>query len=121
MSIQSALHVAINVNDLAAAEHFYGTLLGLPKVERTLKFPGVWYQLGGFQIHLIVREHQKKLAVEPKWGRYPHVAFSVNNLSEIQQILTEAAVPIQSSSSGRAAIFVQDPDGNVIELSQIAE
>ncbi|MDE5069743.1 MAG: glyoxalase, partial [Trichodesmium sp. St4_bin8_1] len=26
--------------------------------------------------------------------------------------------PIQGSASGRAALFTQDPDGNIIELNQ---
>ena len=54
--LQSLLHAAINVSNLAAAEHFYGTVLGLTKVERTLKFAGTWYQLGPIQIHLIEAE-----------------------------------------------------------------
>ncbi|NEQ51632.1 MAG: glyoxalase [Leptolyngbya sp. SIO3F4] len=118
--LQSPLHVAINVSDLAVAEHFYGTLLGLPKIERTLKFAGAWYQLGSFQIHLIVsnRNYVKPLPDE-KWGRRPHLAFSISDLATVKQNLNQANVPIQSSASGRAAIFIHDPDGNVIELSQV--
>jgi glyoxylase I family protein len=117
--IQSALHVAINVTDLTAAEDFYGRLLGLPKVDRVLKFPGAWYQVGEFQIHLIVRESGGSAPKTPaKWGRYPHVALAVHDLEALQHSLTQAGVPIQPSASGRAALFAQDPDGNVIELSQ---
>lgn len=116
----SPLHVAINVSDLAVAEHFYGTLLGLPQVERTLKFAGAWYQLGSFQIHLIVAERGYiQPGADEKWGRRPHLAFAIADLEPVKQRLTQANVPIQPSSSGRAAIFIHDPDGNVIELTQV--
>ena len=33
--------------------------------------------------------------------------------------LVEADCPVQTSASGRPALFTQDPDGNIIELTQI--
>lgn len=118
--LQTLLHAAINVSDLAAAEHFYGTVLGLAKVDRTLKFAGTWYQLGSIQIHLIVANHEySHPSPEEKWGRRSHLAFAIADLATMKQRLTTAQVPIQPSASGRAAIFVHDPDGNVIELSQL--
>jgi len=53
MQITQCLHAAILVSDLERAEQFYGNVLGLPKVDRQLKFTGAWYQIGNFQIHLI--------------------------------------------------------------------
>ena len=118
--LKSLLHAAINVSNLAAAEHFYGTTLGLTKVERTLKFAGAWYQLGSFQLHLIVAElDYPKPKPEEKWGRRAHLAFAIADLETTKQRLIDAEVPIQPSSSGRAAIFISDPDGHIIELSQI--
>ncbi len=118
--LQSLLHAAINVSDLAAAEHFYGTVLGLEKVNRTLKFPGAWYQLGGFQLHLIVADRDYvQPAPDEKWGRQAHLAFAIADLDAVKQKLAAANVPIQPSSSGRAAIFIHDPDGHVIELGQV--
>ncbi|EAM49881.1 conserved hypothetical protein [Crocosphaera watsonii WH 8501] len=46
MTIIQCLHTAILVSDLEKAEHFYGDILGLEKVDRPLKYPGVWYQIG---------------------------------------------------------------------------
>ncbi|MEM7061782.1 MAG: VOC family protein [Cyanobacteria bacterium P01_B01_bin.77] len=118
--LQTLLHAAINVSDLAAAEYFYGNVLGLTKVERALKFPGAWYELDGFQIHLIVANYDYVQPVaEEKWGRQAHLAFAIANLDAAKQRLTAANAPIQSSSSGRSAIFTHDPDGHVIELSQL--
>lgn len=114
------LHVAIQVSDLEKAENFYTEIIGLQKVERNLTFPGTWYQVGDFQLHLIVSEWAKHPAREDKWGRHPHITFAVPELATVIQALNAQAVPYQMSSSGRAALFVKDPDGNVVELLQVS-
>lgn len=113
------LHVALQVSDLARAETFYSEVIGLQKVARNLTFPGAWYQVGDFQLHLIVSDWAKHPPREDKWGRHPHVTFAVRHLDEVKRSLEEKAVPFQMSSSGRAALFVKDPDGNVVELLQV--
>ncbi len=113
------LHMAVQVSDLAQAEAFYSEAMGLKKVARSLAFPGAWYQVGDFQLHLIVSDWASQPAREEKWGRHPHIAFAVHDLDRAKQSLTERQVPFQMSSSGRAALFVKDPDGNVVELLQV--
>ena len=118
MQIDRCLHSALLVSNLERAEYFYGTVLGLPKVDRTLNFPGVWYQVGAYQIHLIVDTNlQVNLQNEEKWGRNPHLAFSIDNLEAAKARLENSGFSVQTSASGRAALFTRDPDGNVIELS----
>lgn len=119
MAITQYLHAALLVSDLERAEHFYGTVLGLPKIERSLKFPGAWYQIGDLQLHLIVTATVPDDQVDAeKWGRNRHLAFAVADLDQAKNWLQEQGCPVQVSASGRAALFTQDPDGNVIELSQ---
>ncbi|NJL92143.1 MAG: glyoxalase [Coleofasciculaceae cyanobacterium SM2_1_6] len=121
VGIDQYLHTAITVRDLDAAIYFYGTVLGLERVNRVLRFPGAWYQLGETQIHLIVPEQITAPAPpdpSQKWGRNPHLAFRVANLDKAKEQLLKHNCPIQGSASGRPALFTQDPDGNVIELSQ---
>jgi catechol-2,3-dioxygenase len=113
------LHVAVQVSDLAKAEEFYTQIIGLKKVERQLTFPGTWYQIGDFQLHLIVSEWAAHPPREDKWGRHPHITFAVANLAGRMRSLHAQNIPFQMSSSGRAALFVKDPDGNVIELLQV--
>ncbi|MGK7926696.1 MAG: VOC family protein [Spirulina sp.] len=121
MEITQCLHTALLVSDLDRAKYFYGTILHLPPVERALRFPGAWYQVGDYQIHLIVNaEFAGYIYNRDKWGRNPHIAFNVDNLDELKQRLQGENWPMQESSSGRAAIFIQDPDGNVIEINQLA-
>ncbi|PZO55353.1 MAG: glyoxalase [Phormidesmis priestleyi] len=115
------LHVAVQVSDLALAEAFYSEVIGLKKVARSLTFPGTWYQIGDFQLHLIVSDWASQPTREEKWGRHPHITFATYHLDSIKRDLSDRQVPFQMSSSGRAALFVKDPDGNVVELLQVDE
>lgn len=120
MQITRCLHTAILVSDLALAEHFYGTILGLAKVDRVLKFPGVWYEVAGYQIHLMTAaDYTVELTNAERWGRNPHLAFAVADLMAAKTRLIENSYPIQMSASGRPALFTRDPDGNVIELGEL--
>ncbi|MCL1466064.1 VOC family protein [Argonema galeatum] len=120
MQITQCLHAAILVSDLERAENFYGKIMGLSKVERDLKFPGAWYQIGDFQIHLIVADSVPSDQVNTeKLGRNRHIAFWVTNLDEAKEQLLSNGCEVQMSASGRSALFIQDPDGNIIELSSV--
>lgn len=121
MNVTRCLHAALLVTDLERAEHFYGTVLGLSKIERSLKFPGAWYEVGGFQIHLMTTAAiPTDLHNLEKWGRNQHLAFSVADLEAAKAQLLSHNCPLQISASGRAALFTRDPDGNVIELGEVA-
>ena len=119
MQIIQSLHAALVISNLEKSEHFYSRVLGLPKVDRKLKNPGIWYQVGSFQVHLILAEAIAPDATDSeKWGRNRHLAFSVANLDVAKQQLITHNCPVQMSASGRSALFTQDPDGNIIELSE---
>ena len=121
MKITQCLHTAILVTNLVKAEEFYSHVLGLSKVEaRSLNFSGSWYQIGSYQIHLIVNPDFKSAIFNPdKWGRNPHLALATDNLAKVIARLQNHGYPVQMSSSGRSALFTQDPDGNIIEISQL--
>jgi glyoxylase I family protein len=119
MTLTQLLHATLLVQNLAKAQQFYEGLLGLTSVERSLSFEGRWYQIGAVQIHLIVSAQVIDDLVQPdKWGRNRHLAFAITDLDAMKQTLQAACYPYQLSSSGRAALFVRDPDGNLIELQQ---
>lgn len=121
MRITRFLHTAILVSNLEKAEKFYSNVLGLSKINRTLKYPGAWYEIGEFQIHLIVQpDFKSNPQNSEKWGRNPHVAFAVVDLEEAKKRLSAGGYPVQLSASGRPALFTLDPDGNIIEIGEIA-
>jgi glyoxylase I family protein len=120
MKIVKCLHTAILVSNLEKAEYFYSKILGFSKIDRTLKYAGAWYQVGDYQIHLIVcPDLSFNLPNPEKWGRNPHFAIAVDNLGEAIAQLQSQGYPIQMSASGRSACFTKDPDGNIIEIGQI--
>lgn len=120
MEIVSCLHFAVMVADLDRSILFYSDILGLPRIDRTLNYPGAWYQIGDVQIHLI-----EDLTCQPsqidltRSTRNPHIALGVRDLDVSKQQLLAANCVIKMSNSGRAALFTQDPDGNVIELTLV--
>ncbi|MBD1845584.1 VOC family protein [Cyanobacteria bacterium FACHB-63] len=119
MQLTQFLHAAIVVSDLEKSEHFYGTVLGLQKIDRVLKFPGAWYEVGSFQIHLIADSSRAAEVLNAeKWGRNRHLAFSVASLEAAKQQLIAHDCEFQMSASGRAALFVKDPDHNIVELGE---
>ena len=121
IKITSCLHVAIMVSSLDRSIEFYSNILGLTKVDRDLKYPGIWYQLGDLQIHLIEDlDYQPPVIDLNKSTRNPHIALEVSDLEIAKQQLLAANCVVKMSNSGRAALFTQDPDGNVIELTLIA-
>lgn len=131
IEIVNCLHVAVMVANLDRAIAFYSGILGLERVvggaspleNRSLNYPGAWYQIGDVQIHLIVdinyRPNEKiDLTIST---RNPHIALGVRDLAAVKQQLVAANCVIKMSNSGRAALFTQDPDGNAIELTLIED
>jgi glyoxylase I family protein len=54
MITKGAHHVSLCVRELEPSREFYGGLLGLPEIERPdFGVPGIWYQAGAIQLHLI--------------------------------------------------------------------
>ena len=122
IEVTSCLHVAVIVSNLDRSIEFYSNILGLKKVDRDLKYPGIWYQLGDLQIHLIEDlNYQPNVTIDlVKSTRNPHIALGVEDLELAKQQLIAANCVVKMSSSGRAALFTQDPDGNAIELTLVA-
>ena len=122
IKVLSYLHVAVIVSNLARSIEFYTHILGLTQVDRDLNYPGVWYQIGEVQIHLIEDiNHESNNDIDlTKSTRNPHIALGISDITAAKDQLLAADCVVKMSNSGRAALFTQDPDGNIIELTSIA-
>jgi glyoxylase I family protein len=117
IEIVGCLHAAVLVSKLERSIEFYEGILGLSRIDRSLNYPGAWYQIGDVQIHLIEDVNYQSPNIDLlKSTRNPHIALGVRDLTAAKEQLLAANCIVKMSNSGRAALFTQDPDGNAIEL-----
>jgi len=104
-------HAAVRIRDLDAARRFYEDLLGLKAAARPeLGLPGMWYELGSAQLHLIQNEAGSG-GIDPTG---PHFAIVVDDLDAVREKLRTAGLEILEV--GSELFWVRDPDGNTVEL-----
>ncbi len=119
--------MTLEVFDLAASERFYHDVIGLPVAARwTDERPAVWLALGreGF-LGLWPPETGGAVAIHGgRGGRHVHFALRVpmGTLNAVAARLASLDYPVESwdFGNGNRAIYLDDPDGNVIELTERA-
>lgn len=125
MKIKTIDHAALNVSDLEASRKFYSEQLGFEEMDRPdFDFGGVWYAVGPNkeQFHLIVHKDMLKedLPDAPKPRPEHHLAFRVEDVDVVRKEIEGRGVEIMMQnerSDGITQMFVQDPDGYVIEFN----
>ncbi|HXW35175.1 MAG TPA: VOC family protein [Acidimicrobiales bacterium] len=125
VGISGYSHVAIDVDDIGAARHFYCDLLGFSELDRPdFGFPGAWLRVGDLQLHLSEIEKMPE-----RTSGFPHFALYVptEEFDETMQALRDSGVRFLGQPSSRVdfgrvtvlAAFVVDPAGNTIELTDV--
>lgn len=118
--------LVLEVADLAASEGFYTEAIGLAVANRWgADRPAVWLSLGneGF-LGLWPRESGGAVAIHNgRGGRHVHFALRVplGALDRAQARLEAFGHSVErvDFGNGNLAIYVDDPDGNVLELTEI--
>jgi len=115
-------HFTIEVRDVKHSVVFYIDILGLSEMNRpNFDFEGAWISMGGNQsIHLV----QNQLMNEVAGGsRKLHFAFEVEDIYGFKDYLVSQGIviikDIKARPDGVLQLFVRDPDGYFIELTQI--
>lgn len=119
-------HVALPTSDPARGERFYRGVLGFHTVPRpSFSFDGRWlvHDAVGVMLHLI---HKENYAPQggPIDSRGKHFALRCTNIDAAVAVLQEhgvAFVEKKLPDFGYRQLFLQDPDGNVIELGEWPE
>lgn len=129
LQVRQIDHVTFVAADLVRSRSFYVDLLGMREVARpNFPFPGLWFQAGSTQIHLILENHDcgPALAVIPEncsISRTRHVAFEVASAAKAVQQLQEHGVEIvagpKSRPDGPTQLYILDPDRNLIEIFSV--
>jgi glyoxylase I family protein len=65
IEIVGCLHAAVLVSKLERSIEFYEGILGLSRIDRSLNYPGAWYQIGDVQIHLIEDVNYQSPNIDP--------------------------------------------------------
>jgi catechol 2,3-dioxygenase-like lactoylglutathione lyase family enzyme len=126
--IKNINHVAIMVSDVERSKKFYENVLKLKKIPRPkTTVPGEWLGIGDNQLHLI-GERAPEGKIDP---RRPHMALAVEDLEAAKTALTEMGVSFVDATRQTVIpmneetlklvgkqIWLEDPDGNMIELRQ---
>jgi lactoylglutathione lyase len=117
MKIVELNHVAIHVKDVEASGKFYREVLQLEALPRpAFNFPGAWFRLGvGQELHLIGDRGQP--VASHRQGN--HFALRAEDLDAWESHFKRIGFgPIlrKLRPDGAGQIFLEDPDGHVIEL-----
>ena len=129
LDIKKIDHVGIRVTDKVTAIPFY-ELLGF-KLITDIGFekghPIIMQHESGIVLNLLGpgTPHKNKnvlMDIETKYPGYTHIALRVGSLDEAKAFFNENGIALTGSFSFKdlSAIFVRDPDGNVIEFDEYA-
>ncbi len=127
--IDGILETALYVDDLDAAETFYGDVLGLEKVLRAGN-RHVFFRCGpGILLifnpaETIIPPTPHALPVPPHGATGPgHACFRMSDeaIDRMVEKLNKAGIPIESDfrwSNGARSIYFRDPAGNSLECAE---
>ncbi len=120
--VKGLAHIGIRVHDLARSRAFY----------EQLGFAWAWGPYGddnvaamthpsGLELNFIVNAPDAErpnilMDVPEKYPGITHVALKIADVSATKAALQAGGIAI-SGTRGAVALFVRDPDGNVIELA----
>jgi hypothetical protein len=98
------------------ARWFYGTLIGLPELEKPEPLQprgGVWFGLADAQLHIGIQE-----PFTAARKAHPALRFSNDELRAVAQRLTEADAPVRWDQElpNITRFFTDDPWGNRLEI-----
>lgn len=120
-----AMEIVLEVGDLEASARFYRDTLGMPEIERWTERPALWVkatpgtylglwkpEAGGPGVGLF----------DSRGGVHIHLAFLVpqGQLAAIEERLRSAGYELTGRTAfnpQKRSIYVNDPDGNVIEFA----
>ena len=119
LPLESLNHIALMTRRLEESRAFYCHVLGFREVERpNFSFRGAWLINYGLMIHLIENAKAGDPGEEIQ-TRENHFALHTGDLARAEQLLKEHGIRYRKNTiadTSISQIFLQDPDGNHIEL-----
>ena len=120
LPVSGVSELVLEVVDLEAAERFYSEVLGLPVVERWPDREAIWV-MAGERTRIGLWRPQVGLA-GGRGGVHVHFAMHISEadydaaVARVRSSSGQEVEEIQFSDGRGRAAYVDDPDGNVVEL-----
>lgn len=128
VQVTGIAHIGLRVHDLAVARRFYEVLGFEFKVGPIGPEPvAIMVHPKGIELNLILNAAHAGadnilMDVATKHAGYTHVALAISDIDAATATLAAAGFPIAEGPvefpGGARAVFVRDPDRNVVELNQ---
>ncbi len=121
-------HLAVKVKDLGASLEFYRDRLGLQEMHRLERADGtawiVYLRITDRQFLELFPGADSDRAPGPDANGTNHFCLTIDNLDVAAAKLEKAGIaltsPIKSGLDGNRGAWIEDPDGNRIELMEMA-
>src|SRR5271168_5393851 len=115
LTVDQIDHCSVIITDVERSRRFYRDVLGLKEINRprTFDFVVLWFDLGNDMLHLLLKD--KADTISPR-----HFALRVADANAARTFFHERGVPTSETTPipGADRFFIQDPDGNRIEIIQ---
>src|SRR5258708_39354660 len=106
-------HVSVIITEVERSRRFYRDLLGLKEINkpRTFDFVVVWFDLGNQHLHLLLKDRAD--SISPR-----HFALRVASAAAAREHFRAHGIAMQETTPipGAERFFINDPDGNRIEI-----
>jgi catechol 2,3-dioxygenase-like lactoylglutathione lyase family enzyme len=130
LNIESVNHVGIRIGNKGRSVSFYESLGFQFETDAGFEqgHPVIMKHPSGVVLNLLgptnmPDKYNILMDSEDKYSGITHVALTVSSLKSAEELMNDKGIPITESFSfgGMSAIFIRDPDRNVIELDAYTE
>ena len=126
LKVQAVHHVTLVVDSLDRSARFYRDILGMrPAFRPDFGFPGLFFEAGNTQIHLIPHSDWHSNTAKRCEAEGPdacHFAFEVDDAAAARKVLEMHGLEIlrgpRQNAAGWVQLWFKDPDGNLLSYSQ---
>ena len=125
IEISKVSHIGIRVADLARSQEFYRRSGFELVAQGEDDYVAILKDSSGIEINLIINanddndENNILMDISPKYPGYTHVALEISSIDQTVKALEESRIPTSGGPmrfGDGMALFIRDPDRNVIEL-----